>query len=189
MLRFLRMGNKRTKAIWWALIVITVVTFVGGFVFLFGVGLDTSLTARTRGDLGSVNGAAITRVDYQNALNEQRDAFHRQTGADPDAEETRALETQAWRALVSQQLLEAEARRLRLRATNREVVLSLQSAPPPMLATAPAFQTDGKFDPRKYVEALKNPENNWAPFEAIADRKSTRLNSSHSRASRMPSSA
>jgi len=40
MLRFLRMGNKRTKTIWWVLIIVTVATFVGGFVFLLGAGFD-----------------------------------------------------------------------------------------------------------------------------------------------------
>jgi peptidyl-prolyl cis-trans isomerase D len=168
MLQFLRMGSKRTKMIWWVLIIITVVTFLGGFVFLVGVGLDTSLSARSRGDLGSVNGARITRAEFANAVAEQRQAFLQQTGSDADPDETRALETQAWRGLVTQQILNAEARRLGLRATDREVLLSLQSAPPPMLAQQPAFQTDGKFDAQKYVAAMRNPENNWAPFEDMA---------------------
>ncbi len=171
MLKFLRMGSKRTKMIWWVLIVITVVTFLGGFVFLFGVGLDTTLSARTRGDLGTVNGARVSRADYQNAINEQREAFLRQTGADPDPEEAKALEAQAWRSLVNQLMLTGEARRLGLRAYDREVVLTLQAAPPPALAGAPAFQTDGKFDPNKYVSALRDPGNNWAPFEEIVRRQ------------------
>src|SRR5262249_1885413 len=70
-------------------------------------------------------------------------------------------------ALVTQKLMLGEARRLGLGATDREVVLSLQTQPPPELAAAPAFQTNGKFDPRKYMDALRNPENNWAPFEAM----------------------
>jgi peptidyl-prolyl cis-trans isomerase D len=168
MLKFLRMGNKRTKTIWWVLIIVTVVTFVGGFVFLFGIGLDTTRTARTRGDMGTVNGAPISRVEFTNTLNDQRAAFQKQTGSDADAEESRALETQAWRSLVTQQLLSAEARKLGLRATDPEVVIALQSSPPQALASAPAFQTDGKFDPKKYVAALRDPGNNWAPFEEQA---------------------
>jgi peptidyl-prolyl cis-trans isomerase D len=168
MLKFLRMGNKRTKTLWWILIVVTVVTFLGGFVFLVGVGLDTSLSARSRGDMGTVNGAAITRADFQNAFAEQRQSFVQQTGSDPDPEESKALETQTWRGLVTQQLMGAEARRLGLKATDREVMLSLQAAPPPMLAQAPVFQTDGKFDPQKYMAALRDPGNNWAAFEEVA---------------------
>lgn len=167
MLQILRIGNKRTKTIWWILVVVTVVTFLGGFVFLFGVGFDTTRTARTRGEMGLVNGAPISRADYTNAVNEQREAFLKQTGSDADAEESRSLEAQAWRSLVTQQLLDCEARRLGLRATDQEVVISLKSAPPPMLANSPAFQTNGKFDPQKYVDALRDPGNNWAPFEAM----------------------
>lgn len=168
MLKFLRMGNKRTKTLWWILIIVTVVTFLGGFVFLVGVGLDTSLSARSRGDLGTVNGVHISRADMANALAEQRQAFLQQTGADADPEETRALETQAWRGLVTRQILAAEARRLGLGVTDREVVLSLQFEPPPMLAQQPVFQTDGKFDFQKYAQAMRDPNNNWAPFEEMA---------------------
>jgi len=165
MLQFLRMGSKRTKLIWWALIVVTVITFVGGFVFLFGVGLDSTRNAQSHGDLGTVNGVGVSRTDYTNALNDQRAAFQRQTGADPDPEESQALETQAWRTVVTQYLLGAEAKKLGLHGSDREVVLSLQSSPPPAIATAPVFQTNGKFDPQKYVQALRDPNNNWAPFE------------------------
>lgn len=167
MLKYLRMGSKRTKMLWWALIIITVVTFVGGFVFLVGVGLDNTRSAQSRGDVGTVNGVGISRVDYQNAVGEQRDAFVRQTGADPGPEEQTVVETQAWRSLVSQHLLRAEARKLGLRGTDREVVLALQSSPPAALANAPAFQTDGKFDASKYVAAMRDPGNNWAPFEEL----------------------
>lgn len=168
MLKFLRMGNKRTKTIWWALIIVTVVTFVGGFVFLFGIGLDTTRTAQSRGEIGIVNGASISRADFTNAVNDQRAAFQKQTGSDADAEESRALETQAWRALVTQHLLAEQAEQLGLKASDQEVVISLQSSPPAALAQAPAFQTNGQFDAKKYVAALRDPNNNWAPFEAQA---------------------
>src|SRR6266436_5515995 len=65
MLRFLRMGNKRTKMVWWVLIVVTVVTFLGGFVFLFGAGFDSTRSARISGAIGTVNGTSISREEYQ----------------------------------------------------------------------------------------------------------------------------
>src|SRR5437867_592263 len=167
MLKYLRMGSKRTKMIWWVLIVLTVVTFVGGFVFLLGAGLNSATSARTRGDVGTVDGAGISRVEYANALTDQTAAFQRQTGADPSAEEQRDLGTQAWRMLVTQKLLGAKARAVGLKVYDREVVLALQSNPPSALADAQAFKTDGKFDPNKYVAALRDPKNNWAPFEEM----------------------
>lgn len=167
MLRFLRMGNKRTKTIWWILIIVTVVTFVGGFVFLFGAGLDSGTRARAGGAVGTVNGTPIPREAYASALAEQRAAYSRQYGADPTDRDAQMVEIQTWRGLVTQQLLADQARKLGLKATDREVVLSLQSSPPAVLANSPSFQTDGKFDPQKYAAAMRDPGNNWAGFEAI----------------------
>ena len=164
MLQFLRMGNKRTKLIWWFL----TVTVIGGFLIGFvAIAAFMHEGPKSVGGVGSVNGRPITRVEYQNAINEQREAFTRQSGAEPDADEQRVLETQAWHVLVGQRVMNDLARQLGLDGSDREVVLALQSAPPQVLLTAPAFQTNGKFDPGKYVSALRDPNNNWAPFEAM----------------------
>jgi peptidyl-prolyl cis-trans isomerase D len=164
MLQFLRMGNKRTKLIWWFL----TVTVIGGFLIGFvAIAAFMHEGPKTTGGVGTVNGQVISRADYQSAINEQREAFVRQSGADPDADEERALETQAWHSLVSQRVMGDLARQLGLNGHDREIVLALESSPPQVLLTAPAFQTNGKFDPQKYVSALRDPNNNWSPFEAL----------------------
>jgi parvulin-like peptidyl-prolyl isomerase len=165
MLKYLRMGSKRTKAIWWVLVVVTVFTFIGGFIFLFGSGLDSSNQARMSGALGTVNGEQITRVDYQNAIVEQRQAYKQRFNTDPTDQETGMIEAQAWRGLINQHLIEQKARELGLTVHDKEVVLTLQAAPPNVLISMPEFQTNGKFDPNKYGAALRNPSLNWAPFE------------------------
>ncbi len=167
MLRFLRVGNKRTKTIWWALIIITVVTFLGGFVFLVGAGFDSTQAARMSGAAGAVNGRPVTREEYQAALAEQRAGYLRQYNTQPTEQDQRVIELQAWRGLVSQHLLTDKARAAGLHATDREIVLTLQSNPPSLLVTSPAFQTDGKFDPAKYQAALSNPGNNWGEIEEM----------------------
>ena len=167
MLKYLRMGNKRTKTIWWALIVLTVISFIGGFIFLFGSGIGGGGGVVATGTVGTVNGTPIPRSDYQIALENAREGYRRQYNTTPADQDARMVEAQAWRNLVVQKLLGDEARRLGLRATDPEVVLTLQTSPPPMLAQSPSFQTDGKFDPEKYRAALMNPGNNWAPFEEM----------------------
>lgn len=167
MLRFLRMGNKRTKMIWWVLIVVTVVTFLGGFVFIFGAGFDSGQRARMTGAVGSVNGRSISREEYANALEEQRAAYQRQYNTQPTEQDQRVVELQAWRGLVSQKLLGAQARQAGLGATDREVVLGMRTNPPAVLIQSPAFQTDGKFDPNKFQAALASPGNNWGAFEEM----------------------
>ena len=167
MLKYLRMGSKRTKAIWWILVVVTTFTFVGGFIFLFGSGLDSSYQAKATGALGTVNGSPITRADFQNAVAEQRQAYRQRFNSEPGDQETRMIEAQAWRGLINQRLLEKRALALGLTPHDREVVLILQAAPPNVLLSMPDFQTNGKFDPNKYAAALRNPGINWAPFEDL----------------------
>jgi peptidyl-prolyl cis-trans isomerase D len=165
MLKYLRMDRKHTKAIWWVLVVVTVFTFVGGFIFIFGSGLDSSYQAKASGALGTVNGSQITRADFQNAVAEQRQAYRQRFKSEPGDQETRMIEAQAWRSLINQRLLDRQARSLGLTPHDREVVLILQAAPPNILLSMPDFQTNGQFDPNKYAAALRNPNLNWAPFE------------------------
>lgn len=167
MLKYLRLGNKRVKLIWWILVVVTVITFVGGFIFLFGSGFDTGGPVQSAGTLGSVNGEPIGRVEFQNAVTEQRSLYQQRFKTDPGEQEVRMLEAQAWRSLVTERLLAQQARKLGLKPTNREVVITLQSSPPQSLMGLQDFQTNGQFDPNKYAAALRNPNVNWAPFEQL----------------------
>ena len=167
MLRQLRSGGKHTKAIWWVLTVVIVVTFLGGFVFIFGAGFDFG-GARQSGTVGVVDGSPITSTEYQNALTIQREAFRRQYGSDPADRDEKNSEAQAWRSLVSQKLMARQARIAGLVAHDREVVLSLETSPPQELTTQRAFQTDGKFDQEKYRAALRDPNNTfWATYEDL----------------------
>ncbi len=171
MLRYLRVGSKHTKAIWWLLTVVTVVTFLGGFVFLFGMGAGSGEVGGRPGVLGVVDGAPITGQEFQTALATQRDAFRRQYGSEPSDMDEKNVEMQAWRSLVTQKMLARAARQAGIKSHDREVVLTLETSPPPELATQPEFQTDGKFDPEKYRAALRNPNLSWAPFEELTRRQ------------------
>jgi parvulin-like peptidyl-prolyl isomerase len=166
MLKYLRMGNKRTKLIWWFLTVVVVGTFIGGFIFMFGMGAGGDMNARQSGAIGIVNGDRISQIEYQNALAQQQSMYRQQYGVDPADRDVRYVQVQAWRSLVTEKLLDRRARELGLKPTDREVVLSLQTNPPPELANHPDFQTNGKFDPQKYTAQLRNPNLNWSQFES-----------------------
>jgi len=165
MLRFLRSGNKRTKAIWWAMTFIIVGTFIGGFVFLLGSGLSNGRTPQATGAVGMVDNQTVSRDDYNNALAEQREKYKHDYGTEPADRDLKMLEVQTWRSLVYQRLLSEQAKRAGIKATDAEIVLALKTSPPTMLQNAPAFQTDGKFDYAKYQQALANPNNDWSGFE------------------------
>src|SRR5216117_2575265 len=102
MLRYLRGGGKHTKTIWWSLIIVTVVTFLGGFVFLLGSGLGGRSGARLSGAVITVNGEPVSRTEYQNAVTDQRSAYVSRTGSDPGERDLKGIEIQAFRSLVMQ---------------------------------------------------------------------------------------
>jgi len=167
MLRQLRASGKHTKAIWWVLTIVIVVTFLGGFVFIFGAGFDFGGARRT-GTMGSVDGSPVSSTEYQTAITNQREAFRRQYGSDPADRDEKNTEAQAWRALVTQKLMNRQASLAGLKAYDHEVVLSLETSPPQELTNQPAFQTGGKFDPEKYRAALRDPNNTfWATYEDL----------------------
>ena len=164
MLKHLRGTGKRTKFIWWVLIIVTVVTFLGGFVFIFGSGLSNGRN-RAAGAVATVNGEPISRTDLQNAINEQRSAYVARYGDDPGDREMQTLSSQAFRTLVVQQLMEQKATQLGLKAHDREVLLQLQTSPPPEVMNATNFKTNGQFDINKYRQAMADPNNDWSAFE------------------------
>src|SRR6185295_200262 len=143
------------------LVVVTVITFVGGFIFLFGSGFDSGNRAQASGALGTVNGEPIGRIEFQNAVTEQRRLYQQRFKSEPGEQESRMLEAQAWRGMVTEHLLAQQAKKLGLKPTDREVVITLQSSPPQSLMGLPDFQTNGQFDPSKYGAALRNPNVNW----------------------------
>ena len=167
LLSHLRSGGKRTKFIWWALVVLTVLSFVGGFIFLAGVGRDQASRARMSGNVGSVNGEGVTISQWQSALDESRQAYRQRYGVEPQDRDIKSVEQQAWRTLVNERMFAQQARKAGLKATDSEVLVGMRTNPPAVLLASPSFQTDGKFDPSKYQQALANPGNNWAPFEDL----------------------
>jgi len=167
MLGFFRSKSKKTQTIWWAIAIVTIVTFVGGFVFILGSGFSSGFSGKSVGAVGMVAGEPITREAYTAALAEQRDMYRQQYGVEPAERDVKVVELMTWRNLVTQSILRQEAADLGLRAYDPEIVLAMRTSPPQMLLQAPAFQTNGQFDPSKYAQALQDPNQNWAPFEAL----------------------
>ncbi|MCE9627593.1 MAG: SurA N-terminal domain-containing protein, partial [Candidatus Eisenbacteria bacterium] len=164
MLGYLRSGNKRTKTIWWVLIILTVASFIGGFIFLAGA--DQSSRARMTGSIGSVNGDDVTAAQWQAALEEQRMAYRQRYGVDPQDRDLKTVEQQAWRTIVNERMFSQEAKKAGLKATDNDVLVGMRTNPPAVLLASPSFQTNGQFDVTKYQQALANPSPELAPFWA-----------------------
>src|SRR5262245_60631680 len=135
----LRSGNKRTKTIWWILTVVTVGSFLGGFVFLAGLGRDQGTRARMSGNIGSINGEGVSNVQWQAALEESRQAYRQRYGVDPQDRDVKTVEQQAWRSIVNERLFAQQAKKAGLGASDNEVVIGMKLTPPSILLASAAF--------------------------------------------------
>lgn len=165
MLDNLRGGGRRKAVIWWILIIVTAFTFVIGFNFIGGVGVDP-LTGNRSGVAGTVDGQKIALADYQRAIAEARMRYRMQFGTEPIDRDLKAVEQQAWRNLVTQRLFVREAEKSGIRVTDNEVLDGVRRIPPPEVQAAPEFMKDGQFDMQRYQQLLADPNMNWAPYEA-----------------------
>ena len=166
MLNVLRSGSKRTKTIWWVLIVFTVLSFLIGFSFLGGLG-DPNRRARAVGNVGSINGEGVTQAEWQAALAEANMAYRQKYGVSPQDRDLKVVEQQAWRTIVNERMFAQQAKKAGLQATDSDVLVGMRTNPPAGVLASPSFQTDGKFDIAKYQQALATPGIDWAPAEAV----------------------
>ena len=69
MLKHFRSGSKRIRTLWWILTIGTVVTFIGGFIFIFGSGAgDMSRSMQNPDTIGKIGGNTLRSSDYASAL-------------------------------------------------------------------------------------------------------------------------
>lgn len=135
-----------------------IVIYFIAFVFIIGMaGLGISdFFNRPPSYIGKVNGTKITIEMYQNKI-AQLERNYREMYQDRELDENtrRTLEEQAWTALVEEILLEQQLKKNRIKITDDDIIAEMQNNPPQELMQNEVFQTNGRFDRSKYLNALK----------------------------------
>ncbi len=166
MLRHFRSGSKRVRTLWWILTIGTVVTFIGGFVFIFGSGVgDLSRAMEVPDVVGKVNDKSIHQAEFNNAVGLAENNYVAQYGSPPVGRDAVLVSEQAWTNLVAERAVDALARRYGISVGDAEVVHAAKNSPPPDITLNPAFQTNGRFDRAKWQQALADPSIDWSPLE------------------------
>ena len=144
----------------------TAIVFLVGFgVLQLGGVLNPPNAAGPAGVIAKINGEPVRYEEfmglYQNIMNQMRATREIREGEDSYIRE------QAWQQMVQTKLLGQEVRRRGIRATPEEIKIAIRFSPPEFVVRAPGFQTDGKFDYRKYLAELENPNSQvpWADIE------------------------
>jgi peptidyl-prolyl cis-trans isomerase D len=147
------MQQMRENTKW--IMLVTVLSFVALMVFEWGMDLTgRSGVSAAGGEIGSVNGDAITLEEYYAVQRNLRDRQQRVQDEPITAAMERRIEEAAWEQVVNQKLMEQALRRRGIRVTNAEIQQAAQLMPPPELMSEPTFQTNGEFDPAKYQQFL-----------------------------------
>src|SRR5262245_50330220 len=75
------------------------------------------------------------------------------------------LEDQTWETLVGEALLRQEAAKRGVEVSDADILSQIQTSPPREVMQLEAFQTNGRFDPQKYQQALADPRYDWTWLE------------------------
>ena len=141
---------------------IVVIAFVGTIVLVWGG--DVTRSKYKRGIIGSVNGQEISALDFSELYNEQL----RRLGTEyeeMDEKTTKQVLDDTWNGLLRDVLLRQQAVKFKITVSDKELFEYMKVYPPLEFQQSEAFQTDGKFDYLKYLQALNNPNFPWARWE------------------------
>lgn len=110
--------------------------------------------------LASVNDAEITAEEFENGMRQQQDRMRQMLGANFDASlfETPEIKKAVLDSLVSQKLLMERAKAAGLTVTDDQIAQ--------IIGQIEAFQTEGKFDKKRYADVLSNKNMSPLMFEA-----------------------
>lgn len=110
--------------------------------------------------LAKVNGEKITQREFDNALNQQMQRVREMAGPnfDPAFFDKPEIKYSVLDSLITQHLLGSEARKAGLSLTDEQLAQ--------IIASIGVFQTDGKFDKKRYEEVLSEKGMNRLEFEA-----------------------
>jgi peptidylprolyl isomerase/peptidyl-prolyl cis-trans isomerase D len=157
MLKALR---ENTKTILW----ITIISFVALIFLAWGMDIQSGKNPDA-GTAAKIGGYAISRRQLEDNVRGMLQNYRRQYDQPPTDAQTEAIREQAWNDLVQNILLNQEASRRGLEATDEEVVFTIRMDPPPIVQYAEEFQTDGRFDVQKYRARLQDPTLDWTTLE------------------------
>ena len=139
---------------WPSIVVLGVAVFAMSF-----FGIEGYFTSRTETFVAKVGKQEISQQDFQNRLNELRQQGSAQMGDqfDPSVYEQPAMKERVLDAMVDQQLL--------LKANSDLGMRVSDTAVRDTIASIPAFQVNGQFDPATYRAVLANERKTPAMFE------------------------
>ncbi len=151
------------------LLYVLVFAFVALIVVEWGANYS-DISRMQRGIIGKIGGEDIRYADFQVTYFNQVQQTQQQKGGESLSEsEMEGVSDQVWSQMLEEHILRTFIRKNEITVGDSEIAYNLKTNPPDFLKQSPSFQTDGKFDAQKYIQALNNPQfgKQWAEIESI----------------------
>ena len=139
------MREKMHVVLWVLLFMFLLSMTIGGLVG--GANILDQLIGRVNPEttIAKINEVNISPDRYNNLVNQQIESV-RNTGRVIDDFALQRARNTAWDNLVQDVLVSEEVEKLKITASNEEVIFHLKNNPPPFLQQNPNFQTNNKFE-------------------------------------------
>jgi parvulin-like peptidyl-prolyl isomerase len=134
------------------------IIWIVAIVFIVGMAIMgvTGIFTRKSDVVGVIDGTKVTYAMFQEELQANIENYRRQN---PDAEISQdmvsQLSDQTWQRMVQRIVLGKQIKKLRVKVTDDDILNEMQNNPPQELMQNPSLQTNGRFDRKKYLTALK----------------------------------
>jgi len=147
---------------------ILILAFVGLIVFEWGASFSFNF-GQGKGqpkNLAKINGETVSPQHYFQLLQNQYDQARQQSGGQLTDQQRNQIQEQLWNQLVNETLIQQAVKERHIVVTDQDIIRELRNNPPDFLKSVEAFQTDGKFDYQKYLNALNHPVGDeWVSIE------------------------
>ncbi len=125
---------------------------------VFEWGMDYLGIRGGHGDvIGKINGKKVTYREFNDLLKSLTDNAKAQSGKEPDEELLKTIRDQAWQALVTQNIVEEQIKRLGLKVTDQELIDWVRGANPPEDLRRNFVDSTGQFRRDVYEQFLSDP--------------------------------
>ena len=149
------------------IIIIVLVFFAGMIVLQWGAGLSSRQNYASANLAAVINGEEISWQEYQRVYNNLYQSEVAQTQDELTDTKIREIQKTAWGQLLQDHLMTQQVAQRDIMVTDDDVYAYLRFSPPVYLQQSTFFQTDGKFDYQKYLNAMVDPQaaNFWNSIE------------------------
>ena len=149
----------------WTILVLFVTSMaIGGLVG--GASITDIFGGRQGNEVGSLNGKPILFEDFNQLVSNEINRLDSQSGRQISDEEREYIRAVVWERLIADLIVQDQIEKNKIVVGDEEVLFQMKNNPPPFLQNSEAFQSFGRFDLEKYLDAVLNPgQIDWKPIE------------------------